>query len=147
GKEMLDGLHETRVLSIKARLLSCTSPQRSAIKPRADYRTTPSLDANPRGREHVYRPGTACIALRSASSRWQPCSAIIRCPVVASLGILARQAFKESSIEPAATALSPAVTAAGAGAFVGMSAAWAENTNRLARRVMAPDKMRQWIGV
>jgi len=47
-------------------------------------------------------PGTDWMGLRSFSSRQQPCSAIINWPILASLGILAMQAFKVSSLAPAA---------------------------------------------
>jgi hypothetical protein len=44
----------------------------------------------------------AWMGLPSFSSRPQPCSAIIRWPILASLGILAMQACKVSSTDPAA---------------------------------------------
>jgi len=49
-----------------------------------------------------YRPPVAWKGFRSPSSRRQLCSASIRWPAVASLGILERQALSESSIAPAA---------------------------------------------
>lgn len=80
-------------------------------------------------------PGTARKGFRSRSSRPQLCSAIIRCPILASFGILAIQAFNVSSPAPAAILGSMVMSDPGAGIADGESAAWDETaTNEAANR-------------
>src|SRR5581483_12034471 len=61
-----------------------------------------SRDAGSSGRRRAsaYLPGTAWIDFRSAASRVQLCSAIMRWPAVASFGTRARQAALLSSTDP-----------------------------------------------
>src|SRR5215831_17261054 len=80
-------------------------------------------------------PGTAWKGFRSLSSRPQLCSAIIRWPILASLGILAIQAFNVSSTAPAAILGSLVVSDPGACVAGSESAAWVETeTHEAANR-------------
>ena len=80
-------------------------------------------------------PGTARKGFRSRSSRPQLCSAIMRCPILASFGILAIQAFNVSSPAPAAIFGSMVESDPGAWVADGESAAWDETaTNEAANR-------------
>src|SRR6185437_3814544 len=80
-------------------------------------------------------PGTARKGFRSLSSRPQLCSAIIRCPILASFGILAIQAFNVSSPAPAAILGSMVVSDPGACVADGESAALDETAiNKTANR-------------
>jgi hypothetical protein len=143
GEEILDGHHDTRDLSIRARLISRTAPRRSLVIPDGDNRATPRIYANRRESAHALPTRDSLIwfavALVSLAALFSDHALPDRRIIGNSCQ---RQAFKESSTELAASPLPPAVSA---GVFGEALAACADDTRIPVRRVKAPERMAQWM--